>query len=429
MTGRPGRGGDPAGDHRRTSAGAPQESGSERRGNGPRRSWRSDAFLQAGLLLGAAVGAAATVATRRLERSARRGLVDWRATERMAADRVRNSPGTLPPDELRAVEPVYAAAMREVVPALGEALSCELPGIVERSAVVSRSEWVHANVSTFARLMGKIEGELLDEVVPPGAGFMRASVAILNRAATTRQFAYLLGFLGRRVLGQYDLAILSAESEPGSLMFVDENIRLVAANLGVPLNPFRTWIALHETTHAFEFEAHLWLRPYLAGKIERQLESLSHGSALLSRDVLSRIGASLRGSGRGEHWMEGLMSEDQRRDFREIQAIMSLLEGFGDYVMTEVGAGLVYDVETISERFHARREQRSGADRAVMRITGLDLKMEQYKQGEAFVAAVARARGPAALTKLWEGPETLPRPDEISSPDLWLDRVMPAPQP
>ena len=41
--------------------------------------------------------------------------------------------------------------------------------------------------------------------------------------------------------------------------------------LGVPLESFRTWIALHETTHAFEFEAHPWLRPYLASRLERQL--------------------------------------------------------------------------------------------------------------------------------------------------------------
>ena len=57
---------------------------------------------------------------------------------------------------------------------------------------------------------------------------------------------------------------------PGRLLFVEENIR-ESAHLGVPLGPFRTWIALHETTHAFEFEAHPWLRPYLASRLERQL--------------------------------------------------------------------------------------------------------------------------------------------------------------
>ena len=71
--------------------------------------------------------------------------------------------------------------------------------------------------------------------------------------------------MGKRVLGQYDLALLSAEATPGRLLFVEENIRHTAHALDVPVGPFRTWIALHETTHAFEFEAHPWLRPYLAG--------------------------------------------------------------------------------------------------------------------------------------------------------------------
>jgi len=60
-----------------------------------------------------------------------------------------------------------------------------------------------------------------------------------------------------------------------------------------------------------------------------------------------------------------------------------------------------------------------------MRITGLDIKMDQYKQGEAFVEAIARERGKAGLEALWRGPESLPRPGEIERPELWLDRVMP----
>ena len=54
--------------------------------------------------------------------------------------------------------------------------------------------------------------------------------------------------------------------------------------------------------------------------------------------------------------------------------------------------------------------------------------MEQYKQGEAFVEAIARERGPEGLKALWRGPETLPRPGEIEQPSLWLDRVMPQPR-
>jgi uncharacterized protein (DUF2342 family) len=52
--------------------------------------------------------------------------------------------------------------------------------------------------------------------------------------------------------------------------------------------------------------------------------------------------------------------------------------------------------------------------------------MEQYKQGEAFVAAIAKARGAEALRTLWLGPEMLPRPEEIDLPSLWLARVLPS---
>ena len=178
--------------------------------------------------------------------------------------------------------------MDRIVPALRAALGTELPGVVERAEVVDRAGWVRANTAAFAALIGKLEAELLDQVVPTAAGLAKATMALANRWVTTRQLGLLLGFMGQRVLGQYDLALLSAESTPGRLLFVEENIRQTARALDVPLDPFRTWIALHETTHAFEFEAHPWLRPYLASRLERQL-------ALFGSDV---EGARPRGDAR-----------------------------------------------------------------------------------------------------------------------------------
>jgi coenzyme F420 biosynthesis associated uncharacterized protein len=388
-------------------------------------SGRNDRIWQAGFLVGSALGVAATVVGRRMERSARKGLVDWPAAERIAAGRLRRAPGALDPAELAAAEPAYAATMTRIVPRLSEALGAELPGVVARSGVVDRAGWVRANSTSFAALIGRLEGELLDQIIPPGGGIGQAGVALANRWVTTRQIGLLLGFMGARVLGQYDLALLSAEMTPGRLLFVEENIRLTARNLGLPLDDFRTWIALHETTHAFEFEAHPWLRPYLADRLERQLMAFSSGSRGMAPDLLGRLGRSLRRDPDAGHWMERLMSDEQRRLFRETQAVMSLLEGFSDYIMDEVGKDLVPDVERISARFHARREQRkSGFERAVMRITGMDMKLEQYKKGERFVRTIAERGGPTALTRLWSGPETLPRDGEIEAPQRWLARVM-----
>ncbi len=385
---------------------------------------RDDRAWQAGFLVGAGLGAAATLLGRRVERAARQGLVDWSEAERIAVARLDRAPGTLSAAELRAAEPAYAAAMARIVPRLSEALEAQLPGVVERAGVVDRAGWVHANIATFASLIGKMEAELLDQVVPVGGGLGKAAVALAHRYVTTRQIGFLLGFMGQKVLGQYDLALLSAESTPGRLLFVEENIRGTARALDLPLEPFRTWIALHETTHAFEFEAHPWLRPYLSDRLERQLALFSRDASSLGRDALRGLGRALRGAGDGEHWMERLMGDEQRTLFRETQAVMSLLEGFSDYVMDEVGRDLVPDVERISARFHERRERRTPFERAILRLTGMDLKLEQYKKGERFVRAIAAGGGPAALRRLRDGPETLPQPGEIDQPHHWLARVM-----
>ena len=391
-----------------------------------RRGVPDERLWQLGFLVGSVLGAAVTVAGRQLERSARAaGLVDWRRVESIAAARLRNAPGALTEAELRAVEGDYADAMARVAPALARHLGTDLPGVVDRVAIVDRAEWVRANTAAFAGLIGRLEGELLDQLLPPGGGLGKATVALANRWVTTRQLGLLLGFMGQRVLGQYDLALLTAETTPGRLLFVEENIRHTARVLDIPVGPFRTWIALHETTHAFEFEAHPWLRPYLAERLERQISMLSSDAASMGREAVASIGAALRGEGRrdDQHWLERLMSDEQRRLFRETQAVMSLLEGFGDHVMDEVGRDLVPGVERISARFHGRREQRTPFERAMLRITGMDLKMEQYRKGEAFVAEIERLAGSAALRRLWDGPETLPTPEEIDRPADWVRRL------
>jgi len=386
--------------------------------------WRADRRWQAGFLLGSAIGAAATVLGRRAERIARRGLVDWGTVERVAIRRADKAPGKLSALELRAADGAYREAMARVVPRLGEALGTSLPGVVDRATVVDRAGWIRANVGTFRSLISRMEGDLLDQVVPEGGGLTRATMALANRWVTSQQLGYLLGFMGSRVLGQYDLAMLSAEAEDGRLLFVEENVRATAHALSIPVAPFRTWIALHETTHAFEFEAHPWLRPYLAERLERQLSLFSGNAASLGRDTLRAIGRALRGESGGEHWMESIMGDEQKRLFRETQAVMSLLEGFSDYVMDEVGRGLVEGVDTISARFHERRQRRSGFERAVLKLTGMDLKLEQYAKGEQFVRAVAEAKGRPALARIWDGPATLPTPEEIADPSRWIARVL-----
>ena len=95
--------------------------------NDGRPKWRDDRVWQAGFLIGSALGAAATIAGRRAERAARRGLVDWPEVERNAIARLHAAPGTLDAAELRAAEPAYAEAMARIVPALSRVAALVVP--------------------------------------------------------------------------------------------------------------------------------------------------------------------------------------------------------------------------------------------------------------------------------------------------------------
>lgn len=375
--------------------------------------------------IGIAVGAGLVVrrlANRAVPAGSSGSLVDWTTAEAIAVRRLRAAPGRLPTNELTAAGPAYATAMERIVPRLELRLGSALPGVVERHAVVDRAGWAAANISAFRDLVGHLESTALGERALARQG----SLAMLaNRYIATRQVGFLLSYLGTRVLGQYDIALLSAEEAPGRLLFVEENIRATARALGVPLDRFRTWIALHEATHAFEMEAHPWLRPYLRERLERQVDAFVGEARALSakgvRHLLERWRAAA-----AEGSLSGFMSPEQRGLLREIQLVMSLMEGFSDWVMDDVGAQLLPDVTRIRERFEQRRDQRRrGIDRIVARLTGLDLKMEQYRRGERFVAGVHAAGGDAAIAHIWDGPAALPTDAEMADPAAWVRRVVP----
>jgi coenzyme F420 biosynthesis associated uncharacterized protein len=377
--------------------------------------------------VGAAAGLAAGYLARRAERVVRGGgLVDWARVEELAVGRLERAPGGLSRAELASVEASYAAAMARIVPLLEARLEQPLPGVVERHAVVDRAAWARANIGTFQGLIGKLEQHFLDDLRSSRPSLSSSLAALANRFLTTQQVGFLLGYLGSRVLGQYDVALLSAEAAPGRLLFVEENIRQAARALDVPLEDFRTWICLHETTHAFEFEAHPWLRPYLAERLERQLAAFVDEAKAFRTEGLVEVLRRWRHPG-GEHLLSGFLSPEQRRLLRETQLVMSLLEGFSDWVMDEVGGQLLPDVETLRSRFEARRAQRRrGLDRLISWLTGLDMKLEQYRRGERFVSGVAAAGGTAAIEHLFDGPEALPTEAEMSDPQAWVRRVAPA---
>ena len=310
----------------------------------------------------------------------------------------------------------YPAAVEETMGPLSEFAGIELPpgaGAARRLVVADRAEWIDFNIEGFGVLM-----EPVLKRAASGAGNLTWAV---GGATLTAQMGLLLGFLSSRVLGQYDTGpLLSKERSegPGKVFFLDGNIGAAAGRLGVPLDGLRLWIVLHEMTHALQFEGYPWLRGHLGGLLESLVGPLAE--RLGARETVRRLSTNLRTGGRS---MELMMSPEQRRSFDRMQAAMSVIEGYSDFVMHNVGKGLVPHYEHLKARMARSRAHRPPFETAVFRLTGMDVKLEQYRLGEAFAEAVALRQGMEGLNRVWDGPESLPTLAEVRDPGLWMSRM------
>jgi coenzyme F420 biosynthesis associated uncharacterized protein len=377
---------------------------------------RHTARLGAGILVGSLLALGASVASREIMRRAGTRLIDWAAVGEIARRRLGAAGAPIPAAQRAEAEAFYRATLLRIEPIVAEEIGSDLPEALETPAVIDRLQWVDLNLATFRVLFDRVERALLETQEGPDTTG-RAMSRWLNRAVGNQQLGFMLAFLGRKVLGQYDVSLLAAGPTRGRLHFVEPNIVGTAATMRLPRDEFRTFIALHEATHAFEFEAHDWLRPYFAGLVAETVEQLAAESGGLMERVREAIGG-----GEG-HWLERIMTPTQRETFNRTQALMSLLEGYSNHVMNAAGARILPNFAEIHDRFERRGERRGAVERAIMRITGLDLKMEQYVAGERFADEVIRSRDRAFLNRVWEAPERLPSLDEIRSPQRWIARI------
>jgi coenzyme F420 biosynthesis associated uncharacterized protein len=309
-------------------------------------------------------------------------------------------------------------------PVITEEIGRELPVPVDSIQAFTRNEWIDANIANFKLLFEPIEA--LYNRVQSANSLGAVLMSDLNQVVLSGELGVLLGYLARRVLGQYDLSLLGKEPvTPGRLYFVEPNIAAVQNELGLDADDFRLWIALHETTHAYEFEAYPWVREYFNSLLEEYFTYLSDDMTTFSsglgglKSLVDRARANLNN---GDSWIEMVMSPEQRTLFYKLQALMSIIEGYSNYIMNAVGERLLPTYGTIKEQFEQRAARRSTAEKLFIRITGLALKMEQYRLGENFISAVVAERGISTANRVWEGPDMLPTLEELRNPAAWINR-------
>jgi coenzyme F420 biosynthesis associated uncharacterized protein len=276
--------------------------------------------------------------------------------------------------------------------------------------VVDRAGWIQANADGFAKILAPIVHKLTEKRGAP-SGFGEA----IGSRVTGAEVGLMLGFLGTKVLGQFD----PFHAPHGRLLLVAPNIVHVERELGADPHDFRLWVCLHEETHRVQFTANPWLGEHLMAQMNSIADTIEPTAIL---EGLRRGAEAIRGGGGSV--LDLISSPEQKEILDRVTGVMSLLEGHADVVMDGVGPTVIPSVEQIRKKFNQRRQGAGTLDKLLRRLLGLDAKMAQYRDGAVFVRHVVDKVGMDEFNTIWTGPETLPSKDEIADPDAWVARVL-----
>ncbi|MEQ1786394.1 MAG: zinc-dependent metalloprotease, partial [Acidimicrobiales bacterium] len=349
--------------------------------------------------------------------------VDWQLAERVAiraAGREPFSDSYLGHSLQRDFDEATAEA-EELVAAATGLRSLSGPA---RARVTDRAGWVHANVNSFQRLLRPLTDKLGDRLGNNVASGVTRKVGGL-------EVGLLLGWMSARVLGQYDLLVIDDPAEASAddqdvVYYVGPNVLALEKRFAFPPKEFRLWLALHEVTHRAQFTGVPWLREHYLGLVQQTLDSVDPDPKRFL-DALTKVVDDLR-NGRKPLDDGGLATllatPAQRVVLDKIGGLMSLLEGHGDVTMDRAGADRIPSSHRFSRVLRERRANGNQATKVLQRLLGIEAKINQYAQGEAFIAEVERlGGGPDALDPVWRGASWLPTLAEIREPEEWLARV------
>ncbi|MBI4934714.1 MAG: zinc-dependent metalloprotease [Actinobacteria bacterium] len=342
--------------------------------------------------------------------------IDWDRAERVALSIAARR---------RPISPSAAAPAPELAPtaviedAIHEVTGLRPPHGPAQVQFVDRPAWIRANIQSFRTLLAP----LLDRWSEKPVGGKGAAANIARQVAGAEVGA-MLGWMSTRVLGQYDI-LVGRRASDDAVYLVAPNLTDIEQRYGFDPAEFRTWVLLHELTHRAQFTGVPWMRDHFTGLIDTSLSFADPDPAALVgalRDALrNRRDAAVQVRDGG---VLGLVaSPEQRAVMARIGGLMSLLEGHGDITMTRAAGPLVPNAERFERILRERRRNTNPLSRTVMRLTGVEAKLNQYAAGVRFITAIETEAGERAVDRCWTSPDHLPTLEEVRVPAMWLART------
>jgi putative hydrolase len=311
----------------------------------------------------------------------------------------------------------------------GYQIATTTPGAWSQQALEAyRPLFTELAVSLGKRPSADADADDDDALTDPMMAMMAGLSKMMAPSMLGMAIGSMVGRLGKRAFGQYDLPIPRPESK--SVALVPANIDSFAESWSLPRDSMRLWVLVHElTTHAVFSVAHIreglsdLVRSHV-GAFEPDPSAVAEKLTSLDMDTDDPMQALQKTLGDPEILLGAVRSPAQIALQPRLDAAMSAIIGYIDHVVDTVTSRLIGgDARRISEAVRRRRIETAPDDVFVERLLGLHLTRQQVERGRAFIAGVIERGGPTAINALLDKPGSIPTPSELEAPGLWLARL------
>jgi putative hydrolase len=363
------------------------------------------------------------------------GAMSWDAARQFALSIATGgaSEANVDPVERIKIEQLARVAELHVAKATGLATSPTGHGL--SIVPVNRTIWTQRTLDAYRPLFEVLADSLAraeaaeDDTPDPSdpMGFMAPLLKMIGPMMLGLTAGSMVGHLAQRSFGQYDLPI---PRPPGDeLLLIVPNLVEFEREWSLPGDDLRLWVCLHEVTHhAVLGVPHV--RARLDDLLRRYLDGFEGDPGRLEAELGNAEQLDLSGPeaiqellGNPEVVLGAIQSPAQKDLLPHLEALVSVIVGYVDHVMDQVGLGLLAGYPMITEAVRRRRVEAASADRFVERLFGLELTQAAYERGSAFITGVVERAGDAGLARLWHSDRELPTPAEVDAPGLWLARI------
>ncbi len=290
---------------------------------------------------------------------------------------------------LPAVDTVQAQAeiallhsLADVVPqAVGE--FCKLPQQIAKAnafpvKAVDRRRWLE--------FMGYFLDTVTEKSNLPLSGLARANTL------------QVLRIFSSRIMGQFNpFSLENSATErkyPPTLYLLAPNISAFTARYDLEYSDVARWVYVHEFTHALQAAIAPWVPDFI----------LENTTILFSQNQETE-----------SH--EALQAKDR------LTSVMTILEGHAEYVTDHIDKSVIPGRDEVKEALNHKRTHGHKGEKLLAKLFGFDKKVQQYRQGNHFVATVVDKIGMEGFNRVWESPAMLPSVVELAAPELWIKRV------